>query len=184
SLRLAGADPGIEVGQLRYLVQRGAATYDLASLGDSWRPLAYDENASTFENMRGSAYGGNAILTLPDLCQRLNVAAGTALNGSMAQVNASPARAVAYALAHPGLSDAQGNNSPFDGVNGAAGNTMEDPARSPVLSTYDDLVLVRSFASLQQAFACEPLTQSIDTVALGLDVVEQVAEMREGNIES
>lgn len=188
SLQLAGADPGVEVGQLRYLVQRGAASYDLAALTDGWRPLEYDDAGLTFASMRTTTADGGSyqagILTLTDLCQRLGDAAGTALSGTMAQVSAAPARTVAYALAHPGLADADGDNSPFDGVNGAAGNTLEDPARALALSGYDDVILERSFASLQLAFECEPLIQSINTVALGLDVVAQVDDMREGNIES
>lgn len=186
SLLLAGADAGVEVGQLRYLVQRGGATYDLASLADDWRPLEYA--APTFFNKRQTtAHGGDYkadILSLADLCQRLEDASKTTLTGAMAQVTATPARAVAYALAHPGLNDAAGNNSLFDGVNGAAGHVMEDPARPPILSAYDDLVFERSFVSLQQAFGCTQLTQSINTVALGLDVVAQIENMRDENKES
>ncbi|MDZ4360521.1 MAG: hypothetical protein U1B84_29600 [Variovorax sp.] len=85
---------------------------------------------------------------------------------------------------HPGLEDTDGDGSLFDGVNASAGNTVEDPDRSPLLSNYDDVVRERSFASLQSAFHCQPLAQSINTVALGLDVVNQVDEMREGNIDA
>ena len=52
TLRLAGADPGVAIGQLRYLVQRGATEYDLATLSDSWRPLEYDDSVPTFAAMR------------------------------------------------------------------------------------------------------------------------------------
>ena len=45
TLRLAGADPGVHAGQLRYLVQRGSPAIDLASGADDWRPLAYASNA-------------------------------------------------------------------------------------------------------------------------------------------
>lgn len=186
SLKLAGADAGVGVAQLRYLVQRGATAYDLAVLGDDWRPLEYDDGATTFAAMRdtvgnGGSYQAN-ILTLPDLCQRVGEGAAATFGAGMAHVTSAPLRPVAYALVHPGLEDTDGDGSLFDGVNGAAGNTVEDPDRSPLLSSYDDVVRERSFASLQSAFHCQPLAQSIDTVALGLDVVDQVDDMRKDNI--
>ncbi|MDO9253115.1 MAG: hypothetical protein Q8S71_18305 [Hydrogenophaga sp.] len=188
SLKLAGADAGVGVAQLRYLVQRGASAYDLTVLGDDWRPLEYDADANTFAAMRettasGGSYQAN-ILTLPDLCQRVGEGAAATFGTGMAHVTSSPLRPVAYALVHPGLEDTDGDGSLFDGVNASAGNTVEDPDRSPLLSNYDDVVRERSFASLQSAFHCQPLAQSINTVALGLDVVNQVDEMREGNIDA
>ena len=188
TLQLAGADPGVSTGQLRYLVQRGGATFDLASLGDDWRPLRYNKGPpATFNAIRSTGTGTGAyppdILTLADMCQRLGVGAGTALASGMAQVGSSPARTVAYAVVHPGIADKDGDGSLFEGANGTAtGNTVEDPARTPLLANYDDLVLERSFASLQAAFNCQPLFQSINTIALGLDVVDQVDGMRVGSI--
>ena len=189
TMLLAGADPGVGVGQLRYLVQRGATAYDLASLADDWRPLAYDDGApATFNAMRSTtgadAYQAN-ILTLADLCQRLEVGSASPLTAGMAQVTSTPARAVAYALVHPGMTDTDGDGSLFEGVNGAAtGNTFESPVRTQQLSAYDDRVLERSFGSLHTAFDCQPLFQSINTVALGLDVVDQVDGMRADNIDA
>ena len=186
TLRLAGADSGVDVGQLRYLVQRGAAPNNLTVRTDSWRPLVYDEDGQTFFAMRAGGYPGD-ILTLTDFCQRLETASTTPLGAALAQVNASPVRAVAYALAHPGSNDADGDGDLFDGANtnaGANASRMEDPARSPQLANYNDIVLERSFASLQSGLQCRPLINSINTVALGHDVVAQVADMRDDNIES
>lgn len=186
SLRLAGADPGVDVGQLRYLVQRGGGANNLTVRTDSWRPLAYDEDGQTFFALRAGGYP-NDILTLTDLCQRLETARTTPLGAALAQVNAAPVRAVAYALAHPGSNDADGDGDLFDGANSNAGanaSRMEDPARSPQLASYNDIVLERSFASLQSDLQCRPLINSINTVALGHDVVAQVADMRDDNIES
>jgi len=77
SLRLAGADPGVDVGQLRYLVQRGGGANDLTTLSDSWRPLEYDATGKTFASMLATTDSGGTypagILTLPDLCQRLDI---------------------------------------------------------------------------------------------------------------
>lgn len=186
TLRLAGVDPGVDVGQLRYLVQRGAGANSLTVLTDAWRPLGYDDVGQTFFAVRGGAYPTD-ILTLTDLCQRLETARTTPLGPALAQVNAAPARTVAYALAHPGTSDADGDGDLFDGANSNAAanaNQMEDPARRPLLALYNDLVLERTFASLQSDLQCQPLIDSINTVALGHDVADQVADMRADNIES
>lgn len=186
TLRLAGVDPGVDVGQLRYLVQRGAGANSLTVLTDAWRPLGYDDAGQTFFAVRGGAYPTD-ILTLTDLCERLDTASTTALGPALAQVNAAPARTVAYALAHPGTSDADGDGDLFDGANSNAAanaNQMEDPARRPLLALYNDLVLERTFASLQSDLQCQPLIDSINTVALGHDVADQVADMRADNIES
>ncbi|MFP5468104.1 MAG: hypothetical protein ACLGG8_11385, partial [Gammaproteobacteria bacterium] len=185
TLRLAGADAGVGIAQLRYLVQRGGgdAALDLTVLSDSWRPLGYDDGDGFQAMLEAPPYPGD-IETLPDFCQRVDAARASTTTAVMAQVNASPARTVAYALVHPGLVDADGDGSLFDGENAAASQRVEDPDRSPGLATYDDLVLERSFQSLRAAYQCQPLIDSINTVALGLDVVEQVAEMRQDNIDS
>lgn len=186
TLRLAGVDPGVDVGQLRYMVQRGAGDNNLTTLTDSWRPLEYDDTGKTFFNMRAGSYPSN-ILTLTDLCQRIDTARTTTMSADLARVNASTVRSVAYALAHPGANDADGDGDLFDGANSNAAanaNLMEDPARRPSLAAYNDIVLERSFASLLAAFQCQPLIDSINTVALGHDIVAQVAGMRADNIES
>jgi hypothetical protein len=188
TLRLAGADPGVAIGQLRYLVQRGTTDIDLATLSDSWRPLEYDDAVPTFAAMRDTTADGGTyqadILTLTDLCQRLGEGTGATFSTALAHVTSSPVRPVAYALVHPGLADEDGDGSLFDGVNPDAVNAFDDPNRSPLLGGYDDLVLERSFTSLQAAFSCQPLAQSIDSLALGLDVVDQVDQMREDNIDA
>ncbi|MFZ2827536.1 hypothetical protein [Hydrogenophaga sp.] len=188
TLRLAGADPGVAIGQLHYLVQRGTTDIDLAMLSDSWRPLEYDDAVPTFAAMRDTTASGGTyqadILTLPDLCQRLGEGTGATFSTALAHVTSSPERPVAYALVHPGLADEDGDGSLFDGVNPDAVNAFDDPNRSPLLGGYDDLVLERSFTSLQAAFSCQPLAQSIDSLALGLDVVDQVDQMREDNIDA
>ena len=186
TLRLAGADPGVDVGQLRYLVQRSASANNLTVRTDSWRPLEYDEDNITFFAMRSGGYP-NDILTLTDFCQRLETARNTTLGPTLAQVNVTGGRAVAYALAHPGNDDADGDGDLFDGANSNAvgnANLLEDPARKPQLASYNDSVRERSLTSLQANLHCQPLIDSINTVALGHDVAVQVADMREDNIES
>lgn len=187
TLRLAGADAGVDVGQLRYLVQRQGGANDLTVLNDSWRPLEYNATNKTYTDMRSTGGAGYPadILTLTDLCQRIDVGRTTTLNTTMAQLAAPASRATAYALAHPGNGDANGDGNLFDGANtGANANVLEDPARRPVLATYNDLVLERSYGSLLSAFHCRPLIDSINTVALAHDVTDSVAEMRRDNIEA
>lgn len=188
TLALAGIDAGVDVGQLRYMVQREGGANDLTLITDTWTPLEYDDGTKTFFNMRSTSGAGAYpadILTLTDFCQRLDVGRGTALTATMAQLNATPLRATAYALAHPGNGDADGDGNLFDGANtGANANLMEDPGRRPLLASYNDLVLERSYASLLSAFHCRPLIDSINTVALGHDVASAVSDMRDDNIES
>jgi len=184
TLRLAGADPRVDVGQLRYLVQRQGGAYDLTVLSDSWQPLEYDDTHTTFFAGRGSGYPTD-IMTLTDLCQRLDTGRATPLGPTMARVNAVPVRTTAYALAHPGDNDADGDGDLFDGANSNAAanaNLMEDPIRRPVLARYNDVVLERSYASLLSAFHCHPLIDSINTVALGHDVAAAVESMQSDNI--
>ncbi len=186
SLRLAGADSGVGIAQLRYLVQRGGGAFDLTVVTDSWRPLEYDGTNETFDNMLATTSGGGSyqadILTLTDLCQRLRTGESQAAAAAMASVLANPVRPVAYALAHPGVEDDDGNGDLFDGANGIANDRFEDPQRAHTLASYDDIVFERSYASLRSNFRCETLATSIDTVALGLDVVSQVDEIRERHI--
>lgn len=184
TLRMAGADPGVDIGQIRYVVQRGAGSFDLTVLDDAWRPLEYDDDAASFFAMREAPPYTANIRTLADFCQRLQEGVGTTLTADMAQVNASPARAVAYALAHPGDEDTDGDGSLFDGANASATNALEDPQRAPLLASYDDIVLDRSFGALRTAFHCDVLADSINTVALAHDVSSSVDEMKEENIEA
>jgi len=188
TLALAGVDAGVDVDQLRYLVQREGGANDLTLFTDTWTPLEYDDGAQTFFNMRATTGAGAYpadIQTLTDLCQRLDAGRGATLSATTAQLNASPLRATAYALSHPGNGDADGDGNLFDGANtGANLNLMEDPGRRPLLATYNDVVLERSYASLLSAFHCRPLIDSINTVALGHDVSVAVWEMRADNIES
>lgn len=184
TLRLAGVDPGVDVGQLRYMVQRQEGSNDLSVLTDSWTPMEYNGSFSMRVTTGKDAYSPG-IETLTDFCQRLDAARGTPNATSLARVNASSLRPVAYALAHPGGGDASGDGDLFDGANSSANpNLMEDPARRPVLALYNDLVLERSFSSLLSAFHCQPLMDSINTVALGHDVAGHVDGMRSENIES
>ena len=147
----------MEVGQLRYVVQRGGGNFDLTVLDDAWRPLSYDNDNGTFDAFIDTTAVTDGkypvdILTVSDLCQQLSNAAATPLAAGMAGVGATPTRALAYALVHPGVEDRDGDGSTFDGANALTTPVVDDPTRSPGLATYDDIVFERSYGSLQQAF--------------------------------
>lgn len=83
-------------------------------------------------------------------------------------------RNMAYALAHPGARDADGDGNPFDGRNGISSTEMELPERAQAGSSYDDRVFARDFASLAQGANCPQLMASIDDMTLSVNVIDEV----------
>lgn len=180
TLRLAGADPGIHAGQLRYMVQRGSPAVDLASGADDWRPLAYSSNAVS--NL-DSNYAGTPIQTLSDMCSRLVAGSATPFTPGYASVASPVPRLVAYALAHPGTEDDDGDGDLFDGQNTLANATQMEPSdRRSALGLYDDVVFERSIPSVRSALGCDVLNNSIDATSLAADAVDAVKSMKDGNI--
>ncbi len=180
TLRLAGAEPGVNNTQLRYLVQRGTTAIDLTSGADDWRPLTYDSGALA---RLDTSYAGAAINTLSDLCARVNAGSATTLATGMAGTAASTPRLVAFALAHPGNEDGDGDGDLFDGQNILSNTTQLEPSdRRFSLGLYDDVVLERSMGSIQRTFGCDTLNNSIDSTALAYDAVLDVDSMRQGNV--
>lgn len=182
TLRLAGADPGIQAGQLRYLVQRGSPAIDLATGADDWRPLAYDSNAvSSLPSNYAGAVG--AIQTLSDMCSRLVTGNATAFAAGFASVASPTPRLVAYALAHPGTEDGDGDGDLFDGQNALTNASQLEPSdRRSAVGQYDDVVFERSMVSVRSAMGCDVLNNSIDATSLAADVVDVVKTMKDGNI--
>lgn len=180
TLRLAGADAGVNAGQLRYLVQRGAPAIDLALSEDDWRPLGYDGNSVS---SLPSNYAGAVIRTLSDMCSRLGAGAVFPAVPTFASVAVLPTRLVAYALAHPGTEDDDGDGDLFDGQNTLASPTQLEPSdRRSALGLYDDVVFERSMTSVRSALGCDVLNNSIDAVSLAADAVDAVKSMKDGNI--
>lgn len=99
--------------------------------------------------------------SLIDVCLALNTAADTevAPAGALA-VRALGAtgsrRAMAFVIAAPGLLDADGNGSAFDGENASASDASPTfaAAQAAVTDTYDDLVLAVSHAELFSTLHC------------------------------
>lgn len=169
TLRLEGAINNAQAGQLRYMVQRAAA--DLAVAEDLWQPIksgftgAYSETR-TFAPIN---------IGIPDLCLKLANAAGIALQSGHAQVASTPPRAVAYAVAHPGSKDEDGDGSLFDAENASATGNVAAPAeRDTQNSVYDDRVLERQYTGLAQQLDCAQLNTSINMVSLAAEAVDQV----------
>ncbi|HVI26112.1 MAG TPA: hypothetical protein VM576_07970 [Xanthomonadaceae bacterium] len=176
-----GTGPG---RPLRYMVYRGAgADSDLAAAGNQFSPHKWDGSSHDFVAVNGL-----------DLCARLaNAARETAagLRADRARTTDIDAHAlnVAYGLSAAGA--APGESGRFDGLNQGAAAQMESPARAASAS-YDDRVRVRDFNSLAQTLGCayadagEPdgvALASLDMMALSVDVNDEVAEQREGNLE-
>lgn len=103
--------------------------------------------------------------SLIDICLALNTAVDSKADAMVAPAGAlavralgatGSRRAMAFVIAAPGLLDADGDGSPFDGANASASNT--DPtfaaAHAAVTDTYDDLVLAVSHAELFSTLHC------------------------------
>jgi hypothetical protein len=84
---------------------------------------------------------------------------------------------VAYAIAAPGLIDADNNGSLFDDMNADAGMEIAHPARSPSLD-YDDRTLARDFASLSAGIGCDQSLSSVDAIAIAVSATDELAAMK------
>lgn len=85
-----------------------------------------------------------------DLCAGLRSAARAP--GASALVGAPGGVPLAFALAHPGAIDADGDGNPFDGANTGAG-TIADPSTAHS-TTYDDLTRTVGFGRLAAGLGC------------------------------
>ena len=164
-----GASFSAGVVQLRYLVQRAAT--DLAAATDVWQPI---------KSTLSGAYSGTrtfvpANIGIPDLCVKLNMASAVSLQMGHAQVASTPARAVAYALVHPGSKDEDGDGDLFDAENTTlASNVVAASEREWKSSVYDDRVIEKKYSDLAQQLNCAQLNTSINMVSLAAEAVDQV----------
>lgn len=152
-------DPAVR--NMRYGVYRGSdavASYndvDLTVLKDRYRPLV----------VAGSPPAGNEALlgngNLLDFCFALQTGSrDTVVHADRLRVASDAAgantRHVAFVLVAPGLLDADGNGSKFDGLNAAATSTnplFEHAART-VSDSYDDQVVAYGFDTLLAELGC------------------------------
>lgn len=177
TLGVDGAGVSIGGNTLRYLVQRNLI--DLTVSADTWGPIKFQDNTTLYAATHSFVPPN---VGTPDLCARLaSGAAAGALSAGTAVVASTPARAVGYALAHPGLKDEDGDGNSFDGGNAPADNGMESPERAVQAGGYDDRVVERSPASLAQTLNCGHLAASINLVSLAAETVDEVRSQKEVN---
>ncbi len=158
SLGLAGSSAQKGIGQLRYLVNR-TATGDVSVSSNSFEPHKWD----------GALWGLNKRTTA-DYCTTL---ANTSTTGARVFNAANTPRAIAYAIAHAGATDADSNGNMFDGRNANALAEMDAPENAPITGTYDDHVIARTAVELAYNSGCEGLTSSLDMIALGVEVIDE-----------
>ncbi|WP_068166929.1 type II secretion system protein [Hydrogenophaga taeniospiralis] len=124
--------------------------------GDVAAPLNSACNAA---NAPPCSLGGAASVNQVDVCLALNTAsdAATAPAGSLGVMSAGVRRPAAFAIAAPGLLDADGNGQAFDGANATASDASPTFESSNTRAThaYDDTVLAASHAELFALLGCE-----------------------------
>ena len=177
TLGLEGAGAKAGVGELRYLVQRQAV--DLTTAADVWQPVMFKNNTEKYTATR--SFTPSNIGT-PDLCGKLSTGGSTALAANHAQVASVTPRRVAYALAHPGSRDEDGDGNLFDDVNATGLNSLNAAERSNQTSVYDDRVTERTYGSLALALDCDRLLASLNGLSLATEFVEEVNDMKSTNI--
>lgn len=172
---LDGAGVSVGVNQLRYLVQRQVV--ELTNAADTWGPIKFLDNTTLYSASHSFA---PTNVGTPDLCAKL--ISGAAVSGvpaaGVAAVASVPQRAVAYALAHPGLKDEDADGSPFDGGNAPNDTRLEAPERSPRTGDYDDRVIERGLASMARTLDCAHLAASINLVSLAAETVDEVHQQK------
>ncbi len=169
TLKLEGTDKDVGTPQLRYLIQRKAA--DLAVAQDVWQPIK--------SNLLGVYSGTHSFSPpntgIPDQCLKLVNAAATVLATNHGQVASTPARAVAYALAHPCSKDEDGDGDVFDAENtSASGNVLAPADRDRKTAIYDDHVVEKKYSDFAQQLSCAQLNTSINMVSLSAEAVNEV----------
>ena len=160
TLGLDGAAEGADLARMRYMVSRGTAS-DLAVASNTFEPRKWD----------GALHAFGQTSTV-DYCRSLLLANGNA-SGAVV-INGAVTRPVAFAIAHPGAGDANGDGDLFDGVNGGAAAQMESPDRKPARGQYDDQVLARTAGDLAVNSNCDTIIASLNMIALGADVMDEV----------
>jgi len=160
TLGLDGAAEGADLARMGYMVNRGTAS-DLAAASNTFEPRKWN----------GALHAFNQTSTA-DYCRNLLLANGNASGAAV--INGGVAQPVAYAIAHPGAVDANGDGDMFDGFNGGTAAQMESPDRKPARGQYDDQVLARTAGDLAVNSNCDTIIASLNIIALGADVMDEV----------
>lgn len=128
----------------------------------------------------------NPPLGVLDFCQGLTLANTASSSTSYAFMRNEYGTAVniAYGLAEGGA-DLDGDGNAFDGTLNFDPNTPGLESSTRVKSTsYDDLVLTRTFSAMSKAFSCPQSTRSMDAIAQSLEVVNETQALRDSNYQS
>ncbi len=158
TLRLDGSAAQKGAGQLHYVVNPTLTP----APSNSFEPHKWDRAEHGFKQISSADY-----------CKRLTAANITPLGAQVRNV-AGALRPVAYAIAHKGNSDADGDGKAFDGANASANAIFEAPENTLITGIYDDSVLARTTAELFFTSDCDVLLTTLDMLALGVDVTDEV----------
>lgn len=164
----------LRYGVFRQAGSTGMKDSNLTVASDRFAPLA----TSGSQPVAVESYLGN--VNGIDFCHALRVAAlntdNTTSTDTLYVANGSTTQNVAFALALPGQTDADGDGSPFDGVNATSSTGFQSP-QYPSSTTYDDSVRTLSFGALYSDLACGPVTAFADhahfNVATGASMMRQ-----------
>ncbi len=158
TLRLDGSAAQKGVGQLQYIVNPTLTP----APSNLFEPHKWDRTQHDFKQISSADY-----------CRRL-IATNTTPLGAQVRNTTGVLRPVAYAIAHPGNGDADGDGTAFDGANGSPAAVMEAPQNTLIMGAYDDSVMARTTAELYFTSDCDVLLTTLDMLALGVDVTDEV----------
>lgn len=142
---------------------------DLGVLRNRYEPTAADDIQFNTANQ-------NTV----DFCTALQNGAGAATDSTHTYTLSTAAgqHNVAYAIAAPGYEDSDNQNGLFDGLNGSSTAGFNSPDR-PITFDYDDQVVSRSFADLQNDMQCDVIMNSLNLMADAVHTQIDVATLSE-----
>ena len=158
TLRLDGSFAQKGAAQLRYMVN-AVLTPAATNL---FEPSKWDGAKHNFKQ-----------ISSVDYCKQLSNAS-LSPTGAQVRTSSGALRPVAYALAHVGNGDADGDGNVLDGYNASAAAVMEAPENALITGIYDDIVLARTTADLYFTSNCDVLISTLEMMALGIDVSDEV----------
>ncbi len=166
SIGLDATDPKVGGGELLYMLSRSALA-DLGKASNSFEPKNLKHTAAVPDTFAFDQ------VTTGDYC--LNLAVAATETAGVRVFNGSTGRRVAYAIAHPGVANADATGSTFDGRNADLTNlSMEAPETAQSATVYDDRVLARTPNELLLTGDCAGHIASLDLMGLGVNVIAEV----------
>lgn len=152
------------------------ADADLAVTAERFKPTNADATAYDLGNEN----------TL-DFCSALEYASELAQNDNYLHISDTndTAVAMAYMLASPGASNADGdiNDDRYDGLNSTSSTGFNAP-QTPVSANYDDITQGRGLAELYELLHCEISQRSLNLSANAIALEEENIAFAESNQES